>query len=487
VTREAVGLLLANAGFFAVGAAAFTAAGWLTGDRAGWYRLGAAYPFGLAVVVIPTSYLALFGFPVAITAIGVGAVVVLAAGARSRPWRTRGRVRGRLLRPRSRGGVLGGLLFLALGVLLAYAARTFWVRPDLEWDSWAVWLAKARLLYTDPSAAPAALRSGNYGRTTYPIGLPTLEALGFKAMGRYDSTAIGLQLLLLACAFPLALWSLLRARARTWMIALASIAIVGAPQILYQLLTRYADVPLGLFVGLGVAAGAAWLIGRPGETWLAGCFTAFLGMAGLIKSEGLLFALAGCAALAAGAAAGRNRARIRPAATAIGAVLVVITPWQLYTAAYGLTNPDYDLANAVNPSYLSAHADRVWPAAGELSRQLDKTSSWGLLTWVILLALVAGLLARQWPLLAFAGTWLLLSAVGLLVVYWISTLPQTSNLSNSSYRTIVSLLVAGGALVPLFLFPLPSGLPGGGDAAASTELVGQTDLRQEHAAPAPPE
>ncbi len=456
MTREAIGLLLANAGFFAVGVAALTAAGWLTGDHAGWCRLGVAYPFGLALVVIPTSYLALFGVPVVFTAIGVGALVMLAAAARSRARPVRGRALGRRLRRPSSGGVLGGLLFLVLAVLLAYAARTFWVRPDLEWDSWAVWLAKARLLYTDPSAAPAALRSGNYGRTPYPIGLPTLEALGFKAMGRYDSTAIGLQLLLLACAFPVALWSLLRARARTWMIALISIAIVGAPQILYQLLTRYADVPLGLFVGLGVAAGAAWLIGRPGETWLAGCFVAFLGMAGLLKSEGFLFALAGCAALAAGTAAGGHTARIRPAAKTIGAVLVVIMPWRLYTSAYGLADPDYNLANAVNPSYLAGHADRVWPAASELSRQLAKTSSWGLLTWVILLALTAGLLARQWPLLAFAGTWLLLSAVGLLVVYWISTLPETSNLSNSSYRTIVSLLVAGGALVPLFLFPRPT-------------------------------
>jgi hypothetical protein len=72
---------------------------------------------------------------------------------------------------------------------------------------------------------------------------------------------------------------------------------------------------------------------------------------------------------------------------------------------------------------------------------------------VIVLALVAGLLAGRWLVLSFAVLWLGLSAVGLVVLYWVSTLPLSSNLTNTSYRTIVSLLVGGGALVPLLVFP----------------------------------
>ena len=87
--------------------------------------------------------------------------------------------------------------------------------------------------------------------------------------------------------------------------------------------------------------------------------------------------------------------------------------------------------------------------------QLGKTGSWGLLVWVILLALAAGLVARQWPLLAFVTVWLGLATGGLVLIYWISTLSVESNLTNSSYRTIVSLLVGGAAVVPLFLFPRP--------------------------------
>ena len=79
MTREVVGLVLANVGYLLVGAAALVVAGWLTADRASWFRLGVAYPLGIVVVVLPASYVALFGVPVAVTAIVVGALVVVAA------------------------------------------------------------------------------------------------------------------------------------------------------------------------------------------------------------------------------------------------------------------------------------------------------------------------------------------------------------------------------------------------------------------------
>jgi hypothetical protein len=282
--------------------------------------------------------------------------------------------------------------------------------------------------------------------------LPTVEALGFGAMGQYDGTLIGVQFVLLAIAFPLALWSVLRHHARSWLIVLVAIATVGAPQMLYQLLTHYADVPLGLFVGLGLAAGAAWLNGR-GEPWLLVCYAAFLGMAGITKSEGFLFAVAGTVALAVGALLAHDRRRIVGALWGIGGLLAVILPWRVYCAAYGLTTPDYDLKRVADIGYLAHHRDRVRPVVHELWRQLTISYKWGWLTWVILLALVAGIVAARWTIAGFAVVWLALSALGLVVLYWASNLPLDSHLTESSYRTIVSLLVGGAALTPLLVFP----------------------------------
>jgi hypothetical protein len=450
VAAELAGLLIVNAAYVAVGAAVLVLPGWVSREPASWYRLGAAYPIGIVAVVVPASYLALLQVPVSATATVVGIVLVAAAAWRLRVWR-RGFPRPRI----GSGSFVARLLGLAMAVVLVYALRTFATRPLLEWDSWVVWMSKARLLYENPSAAPAALRSGSYGQAPYPLGLPTLEALGFGAMGRFDGMVIAVQFLLLAMGFPLALWSLLRDRARPWMIALTSLAIVCAPQLLFQLLTRYADVPLGLFVGLGLAAGAAWAVSQRSERWLLGSFAFFVGMAGIVKSEGFLFAVAACVALAVTTLAARSRARAVEAGVAIAAVLAITLPWQLYCAVYGLSTQDYDLANMVRPSYLSAHADRLWPTVTELSAQLADSNHWGLLTWVILLALALGLLAARWRLLTFAGTWLVLAIAGLLMTYWVSVLPVESHLTNTSYRTIVSLLIGGAAMVPLFVFPRP--------------------------------
>src|SRR5206468_1717364 len=215
VALELAGLLVVNGAYLAVGAAA------LAGLRSlSWARLGVALPLGLVIVAIPASYAALLGIPVGLTATCAGVAVVVAGAWRARP-------RGLPSPPVLPRPHLGGVATLAIGAvlaaLLAYSSRTFAVRPLLEWDSWAVWTAKARLLYVDPSLAPEALRSGSYGQTPYPIGLPTIEALGFGAMGRYDPTLIGVQFWLLAATFTVALWSLLRGHARAWLIALAGV------------------------------------------------------------------------------------------------------------------------------------------------------------------------------------------------------------------------------------------------------------------------
>jgi hypothetical protein len=437
VALELSGLLIVNVAYLAVGVALLALCGWLT-----WPRVPAAYLLGLVVVTVPASYLALVEVPVGLTASLAGtAVVALAA------WRFR-RARPRVPRPsppRSAAGVAACGLALALAVLLAHVAPTFAVRPLVEWDGWAIWGAKARLLYEQPAAAPAALRSGDYGLTPYPLGLPTVEALGFGAMGRYDPTLIGVQFWLLALGFAASLWSVLQRSARSWAILLVVFVVLGTPQILYQLLTHYADVPLGLFVGLGVAAGAAWLA-EPDERWLLLCFALFLGMAGVTKSEGFLFALAGVVALVA-------VARSRPALLAAGAVLALILPWRVYCTAYGLSTSAYDLNKIVDVAYLRAHASRVGPVALELARQLSAEDKVGLLAWAILLSFAVALVARRVRVTAFAGVWLVLSSAGLLMLYWVSTLSLDSHITNTSYRTMISLLVGGASTTPLLVFP----------------------------------
>lgn len=447
---ELAGLAIANLTYLLVGAAAFLAGGWVVPGRTStWRRLGAAYPFGIAVVVIPSSYLSLLGLPVGWGALLVGlavfALAVLRVGVPAIPRLTRFRIR-------SADGLAGAAVTLVALVLLGYAFRAFVVRPLVEWDAWAIWAVKARLLYQDAGAAPAVLRSGAYGQAPYPLALPTLQALGFGAMGRFDGTVIGAQFGGLAFGFIAGLWSVLDRRARPLAIGLAAAAVVAAPQLLYQLLTHYADVPLGLFVGLGVAAAAAWSA-RPDDGWLLACAVAFLGFAGLTKSEGFMFAVAGALALLLVQTGSAWRARWRPVAAAVGALAAVLVPWRIYCSAYGLSSSDYDLRNIANIGYLREHSDRVGPVVRELWHQLQDAHHWGFLVAAVGVGIATAIVGRRWRTAAFAGVWLALAFGGLVLVYWVSTLPTSSNLTNSSFRTIVSLLVGGTALLPLLIAP----------------------------------
>ncbi|HST13833.1 MAG TPA: hypothetical protein VLJ44_03145 [Gaiellaceae bacterium] len=450
MTVELAGLAVANVAYFVVGVAAFAAGGWVSPDKpATWRRLGAAYMVGIVVVVVPASYLALVGLPVGLGAAIAGLVVVaLAVGRVGVP---RAPARARLRRPSLEH--LAALAVTGIGVVVVgYSFRAFVVRPLVDFDAWAIWTAKARLLYEDAGAAPAVLRSGQYGQSPYPLALPTLQALGFGSMGRFDGTLIGAQFAALALGFVGALWSVLERRARPLAIALCAAAVVVAPEILYQLMTHYADVPLGFFVGLGVAAAAAWTT-RPDDGWLLACAVAFIGMAALTKSEGTMFAVAAAVALLAAQLGPGWRERARPALVAVGAIALILVPWQLYCAAYHLRSTDYSLADVANVSYLRAHSDRLGPVLRELWKQLIASSHWGYLVLTVAAGILAGALGKRWRATTFAVVWLAVAFGGLVLIYWISTLPTSSNLTNSSFRTIVSLLVGGTAIVPLLIAP----------------------------------
>lgn len=446
---ELAGLAVANVGYLLVGAAAFAAVGWVSvSDPASWHRLGAAYLFGLVVIVVPTSYLTLLSIPAGVSAAAVGALVVLFA-----VWRCGIPTRLRAVSFGRPGlvAVCTGLVVLVGIVLLAYVSRTFVTRPLVDNDAWTVWTARARLLYQNAGQAPEALRTGQYGPTPYPLALPTLIALGFGAMGRYDSALIGFQFLLLLLGFGMALWAIFYRRAHPIVVAVAIVAITATPELLYQLLTQYADVPLGLFVGLGTAATAAWIGTGDEDFWLPGCAVAFLGMAGLTKSEGLMFVVAAAAALLLAQLGSGWRARVPKALVVVGAIALVVAPWRVYCAAYGLSTPDYDLGNVVDVHYLGAHTDRVLPAARELARQMWIAPHWGYLALSIVLGILTGLVSRRVRVTVFAATWIAFGFLGLVLVYWVSTLPTSDNLTNSSFRTIVSLMVGGASILPVLL------------------------------------
>ena len=127
-------------------------------------------------------------------------------------------------------------------------------------------------------------------------------------------------------------------------------------------------------------------------------------------------------------------------------------PWRIWLQVNQVKIAEYSISNIVDPSYLAHHADRVGPSVRELLRQIWKMGSWSYLVLLALVALAGAALLRRYRLALFGVGWLLLSFAGLIAIYWISTNTLDSNLSNSSDRTIDSLVLTAALLAPVLLF-----------------------------------
>ena len=443
------GLLLAQALYLAIGAGLLP----LLRSAPSWAwlsaRLGLAYMVGVAAAGIVAAHLALVD-----AAIGLFELAVLAAVALALGWR---RLR-RTPRPEHRlppnprtpsewvnwAVTVAAVLFL--GAILGQATKAYLARPLKEWDGWAIWATKAKALYEFGGVYEPVFTT--YEPVAHPILLPSLEAIGFRAMGGFDGTLVHGQLIALAFGFAAALWWLLRELVPTGVLSVSLLALFSASPVLAQLSTNLADVPLAFFCALGVVCLGRFVLAD--ERWPLVLAALFFGAAMLTKTEGLLFAVAAFVAAAAVTAAVRDwRGLGRLGLSAAGA-LAILLPWRIYLAANDLRNPEYRLSDALDPGYLADRTERVGPA---VSRLLDEVwePGWGALPLLALVAVAAAALARSYRLAAFALLWPLLAFGGLVLVYWISVVPVELTLTWTARRVVVPLLVGAAALAPLLV------------------------------------
>jgi hypothetical protein len=184
-----------------------------------------------------------------------------------------------------------------------------------------------------------------------------------------------------------------------------------------------------------------------------------------MKSEGECFALA---ALATAFMVSRRGQR-RPLLFAAGAVVAADLPWRVWVAAVGARSTDYTISDLLDPSYLSRQSGRVSPVTRELWSQIWSVPSWSHVVLLVVFALASAVVLRRFRLALFGAVWLLLSFGGLVAIYWISQNEIESNLMNSSNRTIASIVIGGGLLVPVLLRPDDGAVHS--DAAADLQKI----------------
>jgi hypothetical protein len=390
--------------------------------------LGTAYLAGFAVVGIVSAHLALVH-----VSFGWLGLALLAAAAVVVTWRTLPR---RWVVPRLSAWSVAGLALLL--VFLVHAWPTFASKPLDDYDAWAIWGMKGKALFLLGWADPAlfAAAAAEPAHRDYPLLVPSLEAVASRAMGAFDPRLIHLQFLLIAVAGVAALHGLLRDRVQAWLLWPFLVALVAAPAVSGQLLTAYADIPLAFFVAAGLLAAARW-IDEP-ETRTLALATLFFAAACLTKNEGIVFAVSAYLGLLLATR------RWKPVLLSALVVELVLLPWQIWLAVHHIHSDtvfsldSLDLGHpGIGPSAFRGLVDRAF-----------SFHEWPLLLPLFLVALALAFRSR---LAWFAGTWALVSMIGLASIYVVSKLEWSNYLAFSGDRVIDSVLVGAVALTPLLL------------------------------------
>jgi hypothetical protein len=447
VTPSAIaGLVVLNLFFLLVGA------GVLWGIR-GWrwwtdlLRLvGLAYLLGVASFMLLMTLELTLGIPVTGATIVVDGLLLVASGIGYR--RYRGATRPRLAPDGWRFPRLTVFVALFIAGIAVYLEGMF--RSERlagvvnEFDSWAFWMPKAEWIY-----AFGRLDRGVFAllpNPAYPIGLSSIQAAAFHALGSTDTTSLHSQYWFLMAGFVAAAAGLLVGRVQATILVPGLLAVLVAPSLVAREMTTYADVPLGYLVAIATLLVAFWVVER--HPWQLGCAALLLAAGMSTKREGALFAASVIsAALAATAADGKRS--WRPLLLTGGAAVTLTLPWRIWFTAEGLPS------DAPSTGYLGSlgQPGRVWPSLSLVVRTLFDQGLWPFVAAVAIAAVVLAALARAWRLAAYAAVFVGAAVLACAWAIWSNT--SLSFSEDDSLNPIVRLtgttILSVAVLTPLLL------------------------------------
>lgn len=408
---------------------------------------GLAYLAGASVVMVVLIGLAVAGVPLSLglfAAICLVCALGLVVGVR-RGWPMEGlRVRQGLRDLDLEGRIVAALIAgMVLFAIVGFA--TAGLKALVEFDAWQLWTRKAILLFWYPDLPTKVFTSTTaYANVQpdYPLLLPMLEAMQFRAGGRPDPAQAHATTWIL---FVAGVWALAFLGSRITRPFIA-VGIPAGLMVLFSAaaLSAYADVPVAVLVAPGMLAIALWLQhGRPVDLALGAIL---LGGAAAAKNEGIqAAAIVFLVATLVRAWAREWREAAVVAATGIATALVAILPWRAWMAAHDVT-ATLSLSDGLNPSYLVDRFDRVWPSIERLSGQLTGQPL-AQATFAIGIAIAIASIRWLPRLAAFYLAVGFLYCVSIVWAYWISPLDLNFHLATSVERVVYVPALMGAAAV----------------------------------------
>lgn len=279
--------------------------------------------------------------------------------------------------------------------------------PVIEWDSFAIWILKAKVLYDAPLTPRPAyftdLRFA-YSHLDYPLLLPMLYAGAFAMIGQADDQWGKIVLPLLYAGQTLLAYT----GARQWLgrngaLAMA-LLLVGGPSVIIIATPGVADIPLAVFLLASLVYLLRWMAHREtADLLLAAAFTVFMAMT---KSEGLALAAINLLAIVGVAA---FRKAWKPLGLFSSVVIASLLPWLVWSI--GLPRVDENYTAQITYSNIAQNLDRLGTILPTFFESMAEVQLWGGL-WLVL------------PCVAFLGYRGFANSQG--VVLWIMLLLHLS-------------------------------------------------------------
>lgn len=274
-------------------------------------------------------------------------------------------------------GVL--LLFLYAAAAVASHALAF---PLYEWDAFAIWGLKAKVVAAQPLRECADyFQDGtlSYSHQDYPLLIPFLIAGLYGAVGEVNESAGRLIFPLLFLGFATLLYGGLRRKLTRPLAATLAAAGAAAPILLRWSGAGVADPALSFFHLGGVLFLADWLDRfQKQDLILAGLFSAF---AAFTKNEGLALLLLNTLAATLFSLRGIDRQRCITMACVAAGALALLLPWLVFR--HGLPKSHENYADRLTLSTFVENASRLKLILPAFLAQMTDWKQWGPI-WLLL-------------------------------------------------------------------------------------------------------
>jgi len=272
-------------------------------------------------------------------------------------------------------------LFVTVAGLAIIAGSALSV-PPVDWDSFAIWGFKAKVL-THEALRPTPVYfhdlTLSYSHLDYPLMVPFLTAGAYAAMGTVDDqtgklVSVFLDILLVPLVYVGLRWKLRRLPA----------ACLAAIPALLPAMFRYAgagcaDLPLTMFYAGSILYVARWIDRQQREDLiLAVLFSVF---AAFTKNEGLILALTnGAVLLGFGLWCGPRRAWLG-ALVFFAGLLAMDAAWLMWSRDLPRTHEDY--GSKLLSAVVVTHLPRLKQILPAMIAQATELRTWSLL-WIMI-------------------------------------------------------------------------------------------------------